>query len=123
MAELQQNIVELVTVLGRLALQLLQFVGSWSLLIAWIAWWLWGVHWKKTWPVLAQGAWAPALLLLVLVALAWSQISQGPSFLSRLVCVSGLAAIALFCGWLQGVFGWAPAEVQLEPPTSDRVTG
>jgi hypothetical protein len=27
-----------------------------------------------------------------------------------------LAAIALFCGWLQGVFQWAPADVDLSPP-------
>ena len=33
--------------------------------------------------------------------------------------VSLLAAVTLLCGWLQGVFGWTPAEISLEPPAPD----
>jgi hypothetical protein len=92
----------------------------------WCAWWLWAVDWKKAWPVLAQGAWAPVVLLGLLGALVWSRISPSecdclavvriPNFWWRLGGVAALAATALFCGWLQGRLGWAPAEVDLEPP-------
>ena len=29
-----------------------------------------------------------------------------------------LAALTLLCGWLQGLLGWTPAEVNLEPPVA-----
>src|SRR5206468_12679263 len=98
----------------------------WLLLIGWAAWWLWGVNWKQAWAVLALGAWLPVLLLMIASALVWSQIAPSdcsclgfvtvPNFWWQLGGVGLLAAITLFCGWVQGVFGWAPAEIDLEPP-------
>jgi len=123
--ELWQTFVQLVVTLGQFLGELLLLGLSWALLIAWLAWWLWGVNWKKAWPVLAQGAWVPAVLLIVLAALVWSQIASSdsllfgfikPTFWSLLACAGLLAGTALFCGWLQGVFGWTPAEVRVEPP-------
>lgn len=105
---------------------LLQFALTWSLLIAWVAWWLWGVNWSKAWPVLAQGAWVPLLLIAVASALTWSQLTPSecpclgfvtvPNFWWQLGAVGLLVALTLGCGWLQGLFGWAPPEVNLEPP-------
>ncbi|HEV3255736.1 MAG TPA: hypothetical protein VG013_02530 [Gemmataceae bacterium] len=100
---------------------LVWFLLQWSLVIAWLAWALWGVNWRKTWPVLARGGWAPLVLLVVFIALAWSQILPEawygvPNFWWQLGAVSLLAAATLFCGWLQDVLGWTPAEVELEPP-------
>ncbi|MCI0379965.1 MAG: hypothetical protein L0215_20480 [Gemmataceae bacterium] len=98
---------------------------QWSLLIAWFAWWLLAVNWKKTWPALAQGAWAPVVLLMLVAALAWSRIAPSEynigfayvaNFWWQLGAVGLIAAATLFCGWLQGVFHWAPAEISLEPP-------
>jgi hypothetical protein len=91
----------------------------------WCAWWLWGVNWKKAWPMLAAGGWAPVVLLMIVATLVWSRLSQGPWSLGAVVVpnvwwqlggVCVLAAIALLCGWLQGWFGWTPAEISLEPP-------
>jgi hypothetical protein len=92
----------------------------------WVAWWLWAVNWKRLWPVLAQGAWAPVLLLVLIVAVVWSRLAPGdcaclgfavvPNFWWQLGSVSTLVALALFSGWLQGLMGWAPPEVDLEPP-------
>ncbi|OAI41879.1 hypothetical protein AYO40_02205 [Planctomycetaceae bacterium SCGC AG-212-D15] len=101
----------------------------WGLLvlaaIAWVAWWLCAVNWKKVWPVLAHGAWMPGVLALVMTALVWSQIEPAdcaclgfttlPNFWWQLMVVFFLAASALFCGWLQGYFGWTPPEVSFEP--------
>lgn len=104
----------------------LQFTMRWSLLIVWLAWWLWGVNWKKAWPVLAQGAWLPVLLLVVVASLVWSELAPSnctclgfttvPNFWWQLGAVGLLVAVTLLCGWLQGVFGWEPAEINLEPP-------
>jgi hypothetical protein len=92
----------------------------------WCAWWLWAVNWRKTWPVLARGAWLPVVLLMLVVAAVWSRLSPEPcsclgivtipTFWWHLGGVGALAAVALFCGWLQGYFGWEPAEIDLEPP-------
>ena len=124
-ADQWQTIVQIITDLGKLLLALVQLASHWLLLIAWVAWWLGAVNWKKVWPVLAQGAWAPAVLLGVLVALAWSQLAPGecnclglmvvPNLWWQLGAVGLIAAIALLCGWLQGVFSWTPLEVSVEP--------
>ena len=121
-----QTLWQLIVLLGTLVGDLLRVAAGWSLLIVWVAWWLWGVNWKKAWPVLAQGGWVPLVLLMVLTALVWSQISASDftslelitvfNFWWQLGAVALLVAIALFCGWLQGVFGWAPAELSLDPP-------
>ncbi len=116
----------LVLTLGELIVKLLVLLLQSSLLIAWVAWWLCAVNWSKLWPVLARGAWLPALLLLLVSALVWSRIAPSdcaclgfmtvPNFWWQLGAVGLLAAVTLFCGWLQGVFHWTPAEISLEPP-------
>ena len=92
----------------------------------WCAWWLGAVNWKKAWPVLAQGAWVPVVLLMLMATMAWSRIAPGPCDCLGSVKVPGpwwqlgavcaLVALALFCGWVQGYFGWTPPEVSVEPP-------
>jgi len=98
---------------------------EWLLLIPWLAWWSCGVNWTQAWAVLAQGAWLPVFLLMIVAALVWSRIAPGectclgfvavPNFWWQLGGVSLLVAVTLLCGWLQGVCGWVPAEVNLEP--------
>ncbi len=92
----------------------------------WCSWWLWAVNWKKAWLVLAQGAWAPVVLLVLVSAYVWSRIAPSecdclrlvvvPNFWWQLGSTCALAAIALFCGWLQGKLGWGPADVHFDPP-------
>lgn len=118
--ELLETLWQLVVVLCSLVREILELALRWSLVIVWIAWWLWGVNWKRAWPVLRAGAWAPLLLLMLLVALVWSQLSpsdlQIANFLARLGMVAFWVGVALLCGALQGAFGWEPAEINLEPP-------
>jgi hypothetical protein len=124
--ELSQTLAQLVAVLGKLIIELLALALHGALLIFWLAWSLWGINWKKVWPVLAQGAWAPGVLIVVLAALAWSRLVPSdcgclgfmtvPNFWWQLGAVGLIVAVTLFCGWLQGVFHWEPAEINLEPP-------
>ena len=107
---------------------LLHVVGVFTALLpggVWVAWWLWAVNWKKLWPILADGGWTPAVLLFLMAAVVWSRVDPGPrslgfvalpNFVWQLGCVSALAAVALFCGWLQGRLHWEPAEIAVEPP-------
>jgi hypothetical protein len=89
----------------------------------WVVWWLWGVNWQKTWPVLASGAWVPLTLILYVVALVWSLVAPIsapvagliPNFWWQLLCIAALAGVALFCGWIQGLLGWTPPEIAVEP--------
>jgi hypothetical protein len=94
----------------------------------WCAFWLLAVNWKKLWPVLAAGAWAPVVLLVIMAALVWSRLQPGPgsvlgivsvpNFWSQLGGAAALAGVALFCGWLQGLMRYEPVEVIVEPPAA-----
>jgi hypothetical protein len=91
----------------------------------WVIFWLFCVNWKKAWPVLAHGAWAPVLLLMLIAAEVWSRINPIPcdclrfviipNFWWQLGSVATLVAIALLCGWLQHFLGWTPPEIPVEP--------
>ena len=104
--------------LGILFVGLATFALRWLLVVVWIVWWLFAVDWRKAWPVLARGAWMAVLLLVVTAALVWSRLTPSepdwPSFWWHLLWVGALTAVALVCGWLQGVMGWEPAEVELD---------
>jgi hypothetical protein len=93
----------------------------------WCAWWLWGVNWKNAWTVLSRGGWVGVVLLTFLSALAWSKIFPRtfdflgfsvPNFWWQLGASLALVLVALFCGWLQGKFGWEPPEVSFDPPAA-----
>src|SRR5262249_14161867 len=98
----------------------------WALpLLLWFAYWLGAVNWQKAWPWLAKGAWIPLVLLVIVATLVWAQLSPGaghylgllplPTYWWHLANVTTLVGVALFAGWLQGVLGWAPEEVNIEP--------
>jgi hypothetical protein len=123
---LNQPLPEFLHSLGAMILGVISTWGlTFILAVGWIAWWLWGVNWKSVWPTLAHGAWAPLVLVIVVTALVWSQITPAdcgclgfvtiPNFWWQLGEVSLLAGLALFCGWLQGYFHWTPAPVEFEP--------
>ena len=92
--------------------------------VAWCAWWLGAVNWRKCWPALARGAWVPVLLLAVVAVMVWARLQATDYPLLGLTVpngwwqaggVAGLVAVALFCGWLQGYYGWTPPEISVEP--------
>ena len=126
--ELLETLWQLILVLLSLFREVAELILRWGLVIVWVAWWLWGVNWKRAWPRLHAGAWAPLVLLMILVALVWSRLSPGdlhflgllniPNFWAQLLMVSFWMGVAFFCGWLQGVFGWEPEEISLEPPAA-----
>ena len=126
--ELGETFIQFVVVFFKLLVELSALALRWSLLLAWLAWWLWAVDWKKTWSFLGRGAWAPLVLLLLISALVWSRLAPSecdclgfvtvPNFWWQLGSVGLLAALTLFCGWLQGLMNWAPAEISLDPPAA-----
>jgi hypothetical protein len=93
--------------------------------LAWCAFWLWAVNWRKAWKVLGDGAWAPLVLLIVVGTAGWSQVMQTkynfldlvavPSFWWQLAVVLLFVGLAFFSGWLQGYFHITPTEVEIEP--------
>jgi hypothetical protein len=64
--------------------------------------------------------------LLILIAVVWSRIDPRPcdclgfmslpNFWWQLGYVGMLAAVAMFCGWLQSVLHWTPHDINLDPP-------
>jgi hypothetical protein len=126
LAELLNSLVQVMVALGELLWEVVSLLAPWSLLIAWIAWWLWAVNWKRAWAALADGAWAPVVLLMILVARVWASLDASevnlfyimtvPSFWWQLGAVGLVVGLTLFCGWLQIALGWGPVEINLEPP-------
>jgi len=92
----------------------------------WMAFWLFAVNWKRTWKFLADGAWAPLILLALMSAFVWSRIAPStcnclyfvtlPNFVWQLGSVAALICCALFSGWLQGVLHIQPFEAEFDPP-------
>jgi hypothetical protein len=111
--------------LGTLFVQLSSLGMHWVLWILWVVWWLFAVNWKKGCSALSIGGWAPLVLLMLLTSLVWSQLQPSsadwgfvtlPNFWWQLGYVGMLVGIAFICGWLQGVYHLAPAELDLNPP-------
>jgi hypothetical protein len=127
--DLWDKLVQIVVLFFGILEDLGRFGLYWLLLIVWVAWWLWAVNWQRVWPVLARGAWLPGVLLLVIAALAWSRIAPSDcsclgfvtvsNFWWQLGAVGLLAAVTLFCGWLQDYFGWTPPEIELDPAVEE----
>jgi hypothetical protein len=125
LAQLWTIIVNQVQVLWLLLVLVFGVFTRWPLIILWILWWLLAVNWKKMWPVLAMGAWLPLILVVILAAFVWSRIEPGPGNFLGLVTIESfwwqlgnlafLVALALFCGYLQGLLHWTPPEIDLEP--------
>lgn len=120
---LWQTLTVLFQTLGTLMVQLSSLGLHWLLWILWAAWWLRAVNARKTRYLLAKGGWAPALLLVLLTAIVWSRLDPRPcdclalpNFWWQLVYISGLAATAMLCGWLQTVLHWTPPDINLDPP-------
>ena len=124
MNQLLDPVVEIIAGLGTLVWVLLSWLFHWWVAVAWFAWWLWGVDWARVWPVLARGAWAVVLLLMVIAALAWSELAPRESEIAGLFDISNfwwhlgavtvLVVLTLFCGWLQSMFRWAPTSNPLD---------
>lgn len=93
---------------------------------AFTVWCLFGVNWRKTWPVLAAGGWVPMVLVAAFAAGVWAlvwptavivfDILRVPNVVWQFGAVALLVGLALFCGWLQDRYHWTPAEIDLEPP-------
>ncbi len=128
MSDILHSLGSLAQNLGTLLVQLLDLSVTWSPLIAWAAWWLFAADWGKLWPVLGRGAWAPVMLLGILVALVWSALFPStctclglvavPNFWWQLGEVGLFLGLAGLCGWLQGRLGWTPAQVDLDGATA-----
>jgi hypothetical protein len=129
---LGQQLVVLLSALWQLVLalgELLADQGPWALLLAWAAWWLWAVNWRRAKAVLAGGAWVAVVLILLIAARVWASVAPGdltlfgfarvPNFWWQLGAVSLVMGVGLFFGWLQGVLGWTPPEIDLGPPAHE----
>lgn len=105
--------------LGRTGLQLLP--GG-----LFTVWCLFGVNWRRAWPVLAAGGWLPLVLITTFAGAVWALVWPSTALVSGILRVPNgvwqvgaafvLLCVALFCGWLQDHYGWTPIEINLEPP-------
>jgi len=103
-----------------------RLVARIALIAVLAAWCLWAVDWRKAWPVLAAGGWAPLVLIGIIAAAVWSLIWPVPAtFFGTFTIRNGfwqpmvvglLVGLILFCGWLQSRWTYAPPEFNLDEP-------
>jgi hypothetical protein len=97
-------------------------------IVAFIAWCLWGVDWRKTWPVLAEGGWVPLVLVGLMAGVVWALVFPATAILFGFIPVPNglwqigaaglLICLAFTCGWLQGLLRWYPPEISFDPPAA-----
>lgn len=113
--QLLQSLWNVFVALAGLVVAIVQFLIPWTPLIAWVAFWLLAVNWKKLYPILspARGGWIGVLLTALMTILIWSSISipadgmhhmyglNLSNGVGKTVYVTGLIVIAAFCGNVQ----------------------
>jgi hypothetical protein len=82
-------------------------------LVAWVAYWTFGVNWTKLRAVLLQGGWVGLVLLGFLAVLVWGTVAPPAAgvhqffgltlgnFVGKTVLVTALVCIMLLCGSVQ----------------------
>lgn len=101
-------------------------ISGWLIgLLLFFLFFLFAVNWQRLWPILREGGVIPLTLLLVLVALVWSQVAPENvslfgvasigNFWWQVVVVGLVSSLACLAGWLQERYSWFPPEIALEP--------
>lgn len=111
--EVLQSLWNVVVAVAQLLLELVAFIAPWAPLIAWIAFWLLAVNWKKLYPILMDGGLVGVVLIALMAILVWSVISepadgyhhlyglQVSNIVGKTVYVTCLTVIAFLCGTVQ----------------------
>lgn len=112
--ELLQSLWAVVTAVAQLVVELIQFATPWIPLLAWIAFWLCAVNWRKLYPIIfEQGGWTGVVLTWFMAILVWSVIwipeggthnlygLQVQNMTGKMVYVTSLFVIAFLCGTVQ----------------------
>ena len=111
--ELLQSLWGVVVALANLLVELLQFVTPWIPLLAWIAFWLCAVNWRKLYPILAKGGIIGVVFTGLMAILVWSSISvpeggthslfglEVSNVVGKMIYVTSLIVIAFLCGSVQ----------------------
>jgi uncharacterized membrane protein YuzA (DUF378 family) len=96
-----------------LAAALATTIAPWWPLIAWIAFWLLAVNWRRLYPVISSGGFIGLLLLWFTMILVWGVVSPPEggthhilglhvsNFFGKMIYVTGLYVITALCGVTQ----------------------
>lgn len=113
MSELWNSLVQLFDALLHLVLSLGGLLVPFLPLVAWVAFWLFAVNWRKLSTVLRQGGWTGVALIGFVTILVWGLIAPPPdgahhilgltlsNYYGKLVYVTTLVCIMLLCGSVQ----------------------
>lgn len=134
--EVLLSIWNVVVAVANLLVELVLFVAPWVPLLAWIAFWLFAVNWKKLYPILPNGGIIGVILTGLMAILVWSVIAEPvggvhhlyglkvTNVYGKLMYVTSLFVIAALCGSVQlsGTCGRLCEFKEAEPQTHDHHT-
>ncbi len=101
---------DLIIALKDVVVELATIIAPWWPLIAWIAFWMLAVNWRKLYPVISSGGWIGLLLLWFTMILVWGVVDpknhdfvvlQVSNFFGKMIYVTGLFVIMSLCGTVQ----------------------
>lgn len=108
------NVVELFTAVWSIVLDLGAIALPWLPLVAWVAFWTFGVNWVRLRRILlVEGGWIGLLLLGAVSVLVWSTVAPPVgghhellgltvgNVVGKTIYVTGLVVIAFLCGSVQ----------------------
>lgn len=111
--EVLQSLWNVVVAVAQLLVDLVQFVAPWTPLLAWIAFWLLAVNWRRLYPILFKGGLIGVVLLGLMTIFVWSLVAEPEGGVHRLyglavsngvgksIYVTTLLVIAALCGTVQ----------------------
>lgn len=111
--ELLYSLWNVVVAVANLLVALVLFLAPWTPLIAWIAFWLLAVNWRKFYPVLMRGGLVGVALIALMAVLVWSVVAppaggvhhlyglELSNTVGKTVYVTFLTVIAFMCGSVQ----------------------
>ncbi|TWT56711.1 hypothetical protein KOR42_00650 [Thalassoglobus neptunius] len=111
--ELLHSLWAVVVAVANLLVALVIFVAPWVPLLAWIAFWLCAVNWRRLYPVLMKGGMIGVVLIGLIAMLVWSMVSfpdggvhrlyglEVSNMVGKMVYVTSLTVIAFLCGSVQ----------------------
>ena len=113
MEELLQSLLQLVSAVWDLLITLIVLARPWLPLIAWVAFWLFAVDWRRLGNVFWSGGWIGVVLIGIVWALVWGVVAPPETgrhyilvlsvsnFVGKIVYVAALLCIMLLCGAVQ----------------------
>ena len=113
MEALLDSLLLLITSLWGILTSVIALIVPWTALIAWVAFWLFAVNWRKLAPILLEGGWVGVVLTYLVMILVWGVVAPPAdgvhhllgltvsNFVGKTIYTTALFCIPFLCSTIQ----------------------